>query len=134
MIDVRYYLYIIFYHILSRQDSEDYRSLLIQYQLVLQQLEASQKEIRTIREQSEKFQREILVIRSQSESGSSAIKFELESSKREVARLTQIIESLRVELESSKKQASEVNFVLFNVRIGSLVLYTSNRMYTNRLH
>lgn len=78
------------------------------YQLVVQQLETSQKEIRTIREQSEKFQREILVIRGQSESGSTAIKFELESSKREVARLTQIIEALRGELENSKKQASEV--------------------------
>ena len=75
---------------------------------MVQQLENSQKELRTIREQSEKFQREILMIKSQSESGSAAIKYELESAKREVAHLTQIIETLRVELETSKKQSSEV--------------------------
>ena len=65
-----------------------------------------------MREQADKFQREILVIRSQSEESSSSAKFELENSKREMVRLNQIIESLRIELESSKKQASEVIFFI----------------------
>lgn len=82
--------------------------LLSQYQSVIQQLEASRSEIRTIREQNEKFQREILVIRSQSESGSASIKFELENSKREMARYTQIIETLRIELENVKKENAGV--------------------------
>jgi len=90
------------------KDSDDYRALLNQYQLVVQQLETTQKELRTIREQSEKFQREIVVIRNQSESGSSSLKYELESSKREVAHLNQIIESLRIDLENNKKQNSEL--------------------------
>ena len=96
---------------MSRQDSDDYRALFNQYQLLVQQLEASQKEVRTIREQADKFQREILLIRSESEVSSTAIIFELGNSKREMAGLNQIIESLRIELENSKQQASEVNFL-----------------------
>lgn len=88
--------------------------MLNQYQLVIQQLDASRQETRTIREQSEKFQREILVIKSQSDSGSASIRFELESSKKEVLRLTQTIDALRNELEAVKKQNSEVNTTVFS--------------------
>lgn len=115
------------------QDSDDYRALLSQYQRMVQQLEVSQREIRTIREQSENYQREILVIRNQSESGSAGIKFELESSKREVARLTQIIETLRIELENSKKQSSEVIpviCILTNVYFVLLLYLVSNNLLT----
>lgn len=89
------------------KDSDEYRSLLSQYQLVIQQLDASRQEIRTIREQSDKFQREVLVIKSQTESGSASIKYELENSKKEVLRLTQMIDSLRIEFENVKKENSQ---------------------------
>ena len=90
------------------KDSEDYRTLLSQYQLVVQQLDASRQEIRTIREQSDKSQREIYMIKSQTESGSTSIKYELENSKKEVLRLTQFIQSLKIELENVKKENSQV--------------------------
>ena len=46
----------------------------------------------------------------QSESGTAYIRFELESSKAEVAQLMQNLETLRAELERSKKENSEVCF------------------------
>ena len=82
--------------------------MLSQYQLVVQQLDASRQEMRTIREQSDKFQREILVIKSHTESGSASIKFEFENAKKDVLRLTQLIESLKIELENVKKENSQV--------------------------
>lgn len=90
------------------QDSDDYRSLLQQYELLMQQLEMSQKETRTLKEQVERSRRESLAMTSQRDSASVAIRFELESQKKEVARLTQIIESLRTELESTKQENSQV--------------------------
>lgn len=90
------------------QNSDEYRALQSKYDLLVQQLEASKQEIRTIREQSDKYRSEIFVIKSQSESGTASIRFELDSVKSENARLTQIIEALRVELEKIKKENSEV--------------------------
>ena len=93
---------------LSLQESDDYRSLLKQYELVIQQLDAAKMEIRTVREQSEKYRSEMLVLKSSSESGVSSIRYELESAKSEKVRLTQIVESLRIELENTKKENSQV--------------------------
>ena len=107
------------------QDSEDYRSLLKQYELILQQLEGAKNEIRTLREQSEKYRSEILVIKSSSESGVSSIRYELESAKAENVRLTQIIEALRNELENMKKENSGVHcsgifYVIFLITVISV--------------
>ena len=93
---------------LSLQDSDDYRSLLKQYELLIQQLEAAKTDIRTLREQSEKYRSEIYVIKSSSENGVASIRYELESAKSENARLTQIVEALRTELENMKKENSQV--------------------------
>ena len=82
--------------------------MLKQYELILQQLEQSRTETRTLREQSEKFRSEIILIKSQSDSGTASIRFELESAKSEVNRLNQVIELLRNELEKIKKENSEV--------------------------
>lgn len=71
-------------------------------------------EIRSLREQSEKYRSEILVIKSSSESGTATIRFELESAKSENARLTQVIEALRVEIENLKRSNSEVCFTDIN--------------------
>ena len=65
-----------------------------------------------MREQSEKYKSEILLIKNQSESGTASIRLELESAKAEIARLTQLIESMRIELEKIRKDNSEVNFDL----------------------
>ena len=92
------------------QDSDEYRALQKQCELLIQQLEASTKlETRTIREQSEKYRSEIYLIKTQSESGSASIRFELESSKNEISRLSKIIESMTIELEKIKRENSEVN-------------------------
>ena len=90
------------------QDSDDYRSLLKQYERLIQQLEAAKVEIRSVREQSEKYRSEILVIKSSSETGVASIRYELESAKSENARLKQMIEALRIELENTKKENSGV--------------------------
>ena len=94
--------------IIFLQDSDDYRSLLKQYETLIQQLEGAKNEIRTLREQSEKYRSEFLMIKSSSESGVASIRYELESAKSENARLTQMIEALRIELENTKKENSGV--------------------------
>lgn len=90
------------------QDSDDFRTLQKQYELLIQQLEQSKLEVRTIREQSDKYRSEIVLLRSQSESGTASIRFELDSAKAEVTRVNQVIEMLRIELEKVKKENSEV--------------------------
>jgi chromosome segregation ATPase len=111
--------------VINYRDSDDYRSLLKQYELILQQLDAAKVEIRTVREQSEKYRSEILVIKSSSESGVASIRYELESAKSENARLTQIVEALRTELENTKKENSGLLIIRqqsggFELRVKSL--------------
>lgn len=64
----------------------------------------------------------------QLESGTASIRVELESSKAEVVRLTQIIEALRSELEKIKRENSEV--IMY-----STVLYVQYAVqYSNLLY
>ena len=70
-----------------------------EYEEVMNQLNAARQETITVREQADKLRRE---------STTSTIRFELESQKREVARLNKIVESLSTELEKTKKENSEV--------------------------
>ena len=93
------------------QDSDDYRALQKQYELLIQQLEAAKVETRSIREQSEKYRSEIFLIKTQSESGSASIRFELESAKQEITRLNQKIESITIELEKIKKENLQVTYL-----------------------
>ena len=67
-----------------------------------------QKENRTLLEQVEKLRRESLAMTTQREAANVTINFELESQKKEVSRLTQIIESLRLELENTKQEKMKV--------------------------
>lgn len=92
------------------QDSDDYRALQKQYELLIQQLEGQQKETRVHRDSNEKSRQEITLLKHQLEGGQAAVRYELESAKAENARLMQIIESLRVELGNIKKENSEVHF------------------------
>lgn len=80
-----------------------------QYELIIKQLEVTQKENRTLKEQVEKSRRESLAVTTQREAATVSIKYELESQKKEVARLNQIIESLRMELENSRQENSKVH-------------------------
>ena len=98
------------YH--SIQASDEYRALLSQYELLIQQLEISQKENRALKESAEKSRRESLAMTSQREAASVTIKYELESQKKEVLRLTQIIESLNGELEKTKRENSQVKLII----------------------
>lgn len=79
-----------------------------QYELLIQQLDAAKVETRTIREQSEKYRSEILLIKMQSESGSASIRFELDSAKKEIIRLNQMLETITIELEKIKKENAQV--------------------------
>lgn len=96
----------------SFQASDEYRALLSQYELLIQQLEISQKENRALKESAEKSRRESLAMTSQREASTVTIKYELESQKKEVLRLTQIIESLNGELEKTKKENSQVKLLI----------------------
>ena len=95
------------------QDSDDYRSLMQQYKLILQQQENLQQENRILMEHLEKLRRESLAMTTQRESATVTIKYELESQKKEVLRLIQIIESLRLELENKQKENMKVWYTLF---------------------
>lgn len=75
-----------------------------QYKLILQQVENLQKEHRTLMEQVEKLRRESLAMTTQHEDANVNINYELESQKKEVSRLTQIIKLLSVELENTKQE------------------------------
>ena len=90
------------------QASDEYRALLSQYELLIQQLEVSQRENRALKENAEKSRRESLAMTSQREATTVSIKYELESQKKEVLRLAQIIESLNAELDKTKKENSQV--------------------------
>lgn len=85
------------------KDSDDYRALLEEYDEIVNQLTAARQETITVREQGEKFRRE---------NTTSTTRFELESQKREVTRLTQLVENLRTDLEKTKKENSEVRALL----------------------
>ena len=74
-----------------------------EYEEVINQLNAARQETIAVREQADKFRRE---------STTSTIRFELESQKREVARLNKIVESLSTELEKTKKENSEVGWFI----------------------
>ena len=90
------------------QDSDEYRSLQKQYELLIQQLDMIQKEASAYRENAEKSRMEVYMLKSQLEAGTSTIRFELDSAKAENTRLLQVIETLRTELDSIKRENAQV--------------------------
>ena len=93
------------------QDSDDYRSLQKQYEILIQQLEMVHKESSAYRENSEKSRMEVFMLKSQLEAGTSTIRFELDSAKAENTRLQQVIQTLRTELDSVKKENAQVGLL-----------------------
>lgn len=90
------------------QDSSEYRALQKQYELLVQQLDTAQNETRAHRETAEKTRMDAFMLKNQLDSGTASVRFELESAKAEVARLTHTIEALRTDLETTKKENAQV--------------------------